>query len=122
VEEEEPGSAFEDSPPRFLALNLGAGASGFEESEFVAGSLSAEALQERIWSSVAVAVEDVVAARGVLADKAEQQNKRTVERIKNHLISMQTVRGRLGTANELTLLYQRTGVTGPLVTVKLVLS
>ena len=88
----------------------------------MAGSLSAEALQERIWSSVAVAVEDVVAARGVLADKAEQQNKRTVERIKNHLISMQTVRGRLGTANELTLLYQRTGVTGPLVTVKLVLS
>lgn len=39
--EDAPGSALEDSGTEFAALNFGAGASGFEESEFWAGTLLA---------------------------------------------------------------------------------
>lgn len=85
------GSAF-DSASRLLGrLNFGVGASGFVRLELARAAGSNDSPAERVWRSA----EGEASAGGVVRDKAEQQSKASVDRIKEPTSVLQAL-GRTG--------------------------
>ena len=99
--------AFEDT------ATLGVGASGLTSFASTAGSAGAGD-----FSSVAAGVSRV---RGVSTETVLQQISRSAVIIKDHLSHCRPGEGAGQAATSCTLLYQRTGVTGPLVMFSVVL-